>query len=86
MVSIKQPRIAANSRDSGCRLFRFFYFFSTLLLIAILVGAGLGLRHVLRNLVDIEAERDAIRVSTAIRDHEIHPYIGERYMQHGMPN
>ncbi|MHC4192350.1 MAG: sensor histidine kinase [Planctomycetota bacterium] len=64
---------------SGYRLFHHFYLFSTASIIIILIVTGLGLRHVLRNLVIIEAEDDAIRVSTAARDCEIRRYIGQHY-------
>ncbi len=64
---------------SGYKLFHHFYLFSTASIIVILFVAGLGLRHVLRNLVILQAEDDAIRVSTAARDCEIRRFIGEHY-------
>ncbi len=63
----------------GFRLFHRFYLFSTVSIIVILFVAGLGLRHVLRNLIVLEAEDDAIHISTAVRDCEIHEYIGQHY-------
>ncbi len=60
-------------------LFRHFHVASLVAIVAILSVAGLGLRHVLRNLVVLEAEDDAIRVSTAARDHEMHRYIKQHY-------
>ncbi|MHC4440038.1 MAG: sensor histidine kinase [Planctomycetota bacterium] len=63
----------------GFRLFRRFYLFSTVSIIVILFVAGLGLRHVLRNLIVLEAEDDAIHFSTVTRDYEIPQYIEQRH-------
>jgi signal transduction histidine kinase len=64
---------------SGYKLFRHFYLFSTVSIIVILFVAGLGLRHILRNLIVLEAEDDAIHFSTVTRDYEIRQYIGQHY-------
>jgi len=64
---------------SGYKLFRNFYLFPAAAIIVVLFVTGLGLRHVLRNLTVLEAEDDAIRVSTAARDCEIRRYIGQDY-------
>jgi len=63
----------------GFSLFRRFYLFSTVSIIVILFVAGLGLRHVLRNPIVLEAEDDAIHFSTVTHDYELHQYIGQHY-------
>jgi len=60
------------------RLFHHFHWISLASIIFILIVAGLGLRHLLRDLIIIDAEEDAIRVSRVARDCEIRPYV-ERY-------
>lgn len=63
----------------GFRLFHRFYLFSTVSIIVILFVAGLGLRPVLRNLIVLEAEDDAVHFSTVTRDYEIRQYIRQGY-------
>lgn len=63
----------------GFRLFNRFYLFSTVSIIVILFVAGLGLRHVLRNPIILEAEDDAIHFSTVTHNYELRRYIGEYY-------
>ena len=65
--------------DSGYKSFRQFYLFSIVSIAIILLVAALGLRHVLRNLVILEAEVDAVRVSAATRDHEMRRHIERQY-------
>jgi len=65
--------------ESGYKSFRQFYLFSAVSIAVILLVAALGLRHVLRNLVIIEAEVDAVRVSRATRDHEMRRHIQRQY-------
>lgn len=65
--------------DSGYKSFRQFYLLSTVSIAVILLVAALGLRHVLRNLVILEAEADAVRVSRATRDHEMRRHIKRQY-------
>jgi signal transduction histidine kinase len=60
------------------RLFHRFYLFSTISIIVILFVAWLGLRHVLRNPIVLEAEDDAIHFSTVTRDYELSRYIGQQ--------
>lgn len=64
----------------GLRLLRHFRFASLPAIVLILVVASLGLRSIIRRLVIYEAERDAIRVSRALRDCEIRRFIG---LHHG---
>ena len=65
--------------DSGYKSFRQFYLFSIASIVVILFIVALGLRHVLRDLVILEAKDDAIRVSQVARDCEIRQYIGQHY-------
>ncbi len=65
--------------DSVYKSFRKFYLFSTVSILVILLVAALGLRHVLQNLVILEAEVDAVRVSRATRDHEMRRHIRRQY-------
>lgn len=53
------------------RSFRNFHFIVLFIIIAIMIVVSLELRFFLKELVIHEAERDAIRISSAIRDHEI---------------
>ncbi len=55
--------------------FRYFQLTSLAAIVVILIVAGLGLRFIFRSLVLYEAERDAIRISTALRDAEIYRFI-----------
>ncbi|MFC1794323.1 sensor histidine kinase [Planctomycetota bacterium] len=64
--------------ESDYRPFRHFYWLSLVSITIILFVAGLGLRHILRDLIILKAEEDAICVSRVARDCEIRPYI-EQY-------
>ena len=59
------------SRKPILRSFRSFHFIVFFIIIAILIVVGLELRFFLKELIVHEAERDAIRISSAIRDQEI---------------
>lgn len=61
------------------RLFRHFHWFSLASIIFILFVAGLGLRHLLRDLIIIDAEEDAIHISRVARDCEIRPYVEQHH-------
>lgn len=56
-------------------LFRYFQITSLVAIVVILSVAGLGLQVIFRNLVLYKAEKDAIGVSTAIRDCAMHQFI-----------
>ncbi len=56
-------------------LFRYFQVTSLVAIVVILSAAGLGLQVIFRNLVLYKAEKDAIGVSTAIRDCSMHQFI-----------
>ncbi|HDZ21458.1 hypothetical protein LCGC14_0124890 [marine sediment metagenome] len=56
------------SARTGCHLFRFFLAVSLVTVVTILSVAGVGLNRVFRANVIGEAEKDAIRISTALRD------------------
>lgn len=60
---------------SGSREFRYFQISSLAAIVVILIVAGLGLRFIFRNLVLYEAERDATRISNALRDSEMQRFI-----------
>ncbi len=62
-------------------MFRRFYMSSVASIIVVLFIAALGLRHVLKNLVIIEAEYDAIRVSRVARDSEVSRHIRLHYTE-----
>jgi len=66
---------------SDYRPFRRFYWLSLVSIIIILFVAGLGLRQILRNLIILEAEEDAVRISRVARDCEIRPYIEQYHSQ-----
>jgi predicted Holliday junction resolvase-like endonuclease len=53
------------------RLFRHSYFVILLIIVMILLVVSLELRSLLKELIVHEAERDAVRISSAIRDQEI---------------
>jgi len=57
------------------RFFRHFQVASLVALMVILIAAGLGLQVIFRNLVLYKAEKDAIGISTAIRDCAMHQFI-----------
>ncbi|MBW8041369.1 MAG: GHKL domain-containing protein [Planctomycetes bacterium] len=59
----------------GLRLLRHFRFASLPAIVLILVVASLGLRSIIRHLVIYEAERDAFRISRALRDGEMRRFI-----------
>ncbi len=66
-------------------LFRHFYLLSVVAIAVILAVACLGLRCIFRNLVLGEAERDAFRVSYAICDREIEPFMqSHRTKEHSL--
>jgi signal transduction histidine kinase len=67
--------------DSGYESFHRFYLYSIASVVVVLFIAALGLRHVLKNIVIIEAEDDAIRVSAATRDHEMRRHIQRQYRE-----
>ncbi len=67
--------------DSGYKSFRQFYLFSIISIVVVLFITALGLRHVLKNLVIIEAEYDAIRVSRVARDSEVSRHIRLHYTE-----
>lgn len=58
-------------------LFRHFQLISLISIIIILIVACLGLRLIFRKLVLHEAERDAIRISAALRDSEIYKFFSQ---------
>lgn len=58
-------------------LFRHFQLISLVSIIIILIVACLGLRLIFRKLVLYEAERDAIRISAALRDSEIYKFFSQ---------
>ena len=64
-----------NNSKSNIRWFRRFQYVSVVAIVVILSVACLGLRGIFRNLVLYEAERDATRISRAIRDSEIQQFI-----------
>lgn len=68
------PKITRKGK-STFRLFRHFYLISVVAIIVILVVAGLGLRSIFRKMVLEEAQRDAIRISYALRDCEVKEFI-----------
>ncbi|MBW8000586.1 MAG: cell wall metabolism sensor histidine kinase WalK [Planctomycetes bacterium] len=59
------------SREPVLRSLRSFYLIVLFIIIAILIVVSFEMRFFLKELVVHEAERDAIRISSAIRDHEI---------------
>lgn len=59
----------------GTHLFRSFIVISVIAIAAILIVSGLGLRMVLRDHVVREAQKDAIRVSGAVRDWKVRDFI-----------
>lgn len=66
-----------------CRPFRRFHSFSVASIIIILFVAGLGLRHIFRDLIVSEAQRDAIYVSAVARDCEMRKYIDQHNGESG---
>ncbi|OHB79560.1 MAG: hypothetical protein A2Z25_01725 [Planctomycetes bacterium RBG_16_55_9] len=79
MISIpgknRESREMPGARYGECRPFRHFPLFSVAAIVVILFVAGLGLRHLLWDIIVSEAEHDAIHVSRAARDCEIRKYI-----------
>ena len=67
----------------GCRPFRHFNSFAGASIVVILFVAGLGLRHILRDLIVSEAEHDAIQVSGVARDCEIRKYVEQLQGENG---
>ena len=63
--------------------FRPFHSFSVASVIVILFVAGLGLRHILRDLIVAEAEHDAIQVSGVARDCEMRKYVEQLQGENG---
>ena len=60
---------------SGASLFRFFLTVSVLVSIIIVLVIGVGLQVVVHNHVMWDAEQDAIKISSSIRDREIQQFI-----------
>ena len=60
---------------SDFHLFRYFQFVSVAAICVILIVAGLGLRFIFRGMVLFEAEKDAIGISSALRDSEMSRFI-----------
>ena len=69
--------------SDGRRPFRHFTSLAAASIIIILFVAGLGLGHVLRDLIVSEAERDAIQVSGVARDCEIRKYVEQLQGENG---
>jgi signal transduction histidine kinase len=63
------------SAKSGSREFRYFQISSLAAIIVILIVAVFGLRFIFRYLVIYEAEKDAERISNALRDFEMQGFI-----------
>jgi len=87
MVSIHNKNLESlkniDHRNSKCRQFRYFYFFSAVSIIVILFVAWFGLKHIFQDLIVSEAERDAIQVSGVARDCEIRKYVQQYNVQDG---
>ncbi len=69
--------------QAGRHLFRFFVTVSLAAAVVVLLVAGMGLRFIFRTNVIEEAEKDAIRISTALRDTQIHHFIQAAVDQEG---
>ncbi len=63
------------SPGAGRSLFRFFVTVSFAAAVMLLLVAGLGLHSIFRANVIEEAEKDAIRISMALRDTQIHHFV-----------
>lgn len=74
-VKVSDNALEQGSAKSGFRDFRYFLISSLAAIVVILIVAGLGLRFIFRDLVLYEAERDATRISNALRDSEMHRFI-----------
>ncbi len=85
MISIpgyrQKSQEAPNIGSNDDRLFRRFHLFAVASIAVILFVAGLGLRHVLRDLIIAEAEYDAIQVTRVARDCEICKYVEQYYSE-----
>ena len=75
MINILKKSCKKETKKSKFHLFRHFYLISVVAIIIILIAAGLGLRAIFRKMVLKEAERDAVRISYALRDHEMKKFI-----------
>ena len=74
-IKIFRESSGKNIRGSKFYLFRHFYLISVVAIAVILGVACLGLRGIFRNFVLFEADRDAIRISRALRDCEVKEFI-----------
>ncbi len=74
-INILQKSDKEKTKESTFHLFRHFYLISVVAVIVILIVVGLGLRSIFRGMVLEEAQRDAMRVSLALRDCEVKEFI-----------
>ncbi|MHC4331057.1 MAG: sensor histidine kinase [Planctomycetota bacterium] len=72
---VSDKTLEQGGSKSGSGPFRYFQLSSLAAIVVILIVAGLGLRFIFRNLVLYEAERDATRISNALRDSEMQRFI-----------
>ncbi len=72
---VSDKTLEQGGAEPGSGPFRYFQLSSLAAIVVILIVAGLGLRFIFRNLVLYEAERDATRMSKALRDSEMQRFI-----------
>ncbi len=74
---LKKPR-KKKTKKSTFHLFHYFYLVAIGAIVIILIVAGLGLRHILRDFAIHAAEHTAIHISSALSDNQIEPLVSSR--------
>ncbi len=69
----------SHEKKTTFRLFRHFYLVSVVAIIIILIVAGFGLKHILKNFAIHTAEHTAIHISSALSDNQIKQFMSSRH-------